>query len=79
MKSKGKSAHDLADDPRLSSVVGDIDTPPATAKATEEQLAAIKQKLQQRDDSGKTEKVADSSKESSRSSKLWVLCQSIWI
>ena len=46
MRSKGKSAHDLAEDPRLSSLAGDLEAPPVSVKASEEEIANVKQKLQ---------------------------------
>lgn len=68
MKSKGKSAHDLANDPRLSSLAGDVDpVADAPTKATEQDIASVREKLQQLNEASKT---SFKDKESSSSSRL---------
>ena len=79
-KSKGgKSAHDLAADPRLSHVAGDISDMPPPSSSTDNQQAvqSVRDKLEKynQDNSkpGSSKTAAEDREESSKSSKMWVI------
>ena len=80
-KSKGgKSAHDLAADPRLSHVAGDITDmpPPSSSPEYQQAVQSVRDKLEKynqdnsKPGSSKTAATEDR-EESSKSSKMWVI------